>query len=221
MLALGSMLLLVLLWGPTVSAHMQGFVLYVNNTDASCDGHAPCFVTLQAAIDAANARDIVSIQAGSYAEQIVIRNKNALAEASESDRITIEADPSAPPGSVIIGHPTSDCSSGEAIRVQNSRFVTVRGLTITGAGGQEIRVMGRDKHNQAIHLERNRIFGNGVSPCNGGITVSRGNPHTAIINNLIYGNTRSGIAFLDGSGGPHFVINNTLGMVSKSPGSIR
>jgi hypothetical protein len=83
-------------------------------------------------------------------------------------------------------------------------------LTITGAGGPAIRVMGGDKQNQAIHLERNRIFGNGVSPCNGGITVGRGNPHTVIINNLIYGNSRSGMAFLDGSGGPHFVINNTI-----------
>jgi hypothetical protein len=46
--------------------------------------------------------------------------------------------------------------------VQNSRFVTLRGLTITGAGGQAIRVMEGEKHNQAIHLERNRIFGNGV-----------------------------------------------------------
>ena len=182
MLALGSMLLLVLLWGPTASAHTQGFVLYVNNTDATCDRLAPCFVTLQAAIDAAYARDTVSVQAGSYAEQNVIRNKNALAEASESDRIVIEADPSAPPGSVIIGHPTSACSSGEAVRVQNSRFVTLRGLTITGAGGQAIRVMGGEKQNQAIHLERNRLFGNGMSPCNGGITVGRGNPHTVIIN---------------------------------------
>jgi hypothetical protein len=40
------------------------------------------------------------------------RNKNVLADASASDRIIIEAAPSAPLGSVIIAHPTSDCSSG-------------------------------------------------------------------------------------------------------------
>ena len=203
-------LFLVLLWRAGAPAQMPGFVLYVNNTDATCDGHSPCFSTIQAAVDAASAGDTVSIQAGTYTEQVTIRNKNVPADASENDRIVIEAAPDAPLGSVIIARPTTSCSSGEAMRIQHSKFVTLRGLTITGAGGQAIRVMGGDKQNQAIHLERNRIFGNGVSPCHGGITVGQGNPHTLIVNNLIYGNTRSGIAFLDGSGGPHWVINNTI-----------
>jgi hypothetical protein len=42
-------LFLVLLWRAAAPAQMPGFVLYVNNTDATCDGHSPCFSTIQAA----------------------------------------------------------------------------------------------------------------------------------------------------------------------------
>src|SRR5262249_469300 len=64
--------------------------------------------------------------------------------------------------------------------------------------------------NQDIHIELNRIFGNGSSSCNGGITIARGNPGTLIVNNLLYSNGRNGIAFEDADGGPHYIINNTI-----------
>jgi parallel beta-helix repeat protein len=204
------MLCLILLWMSGASAQTPGRVLYVNNIDTLCNGQAPCFSTIQAAVTAAAAGDTVRIQPGNYAEQVSIRYKNIHADASASDRLVIEADPSVPPGSVVITPPVSSCSTGDAIRIQQSRFVTLRGLTITGAGGEAIRVVGGDKGNQAIHLERNRIFGTGVSVCDSGITVGPGNPQTLIVNNLIYGNTRSGMVFLSGSGGPHFVVNNTV-----------
>jgi hypothetical protein len=93
---------------------------------------------------------------------------------------------------------------------QQSRFVTLRGFTITGAGGTAIHLMGGNNQNEAIHLERNRIVGNGSPECSGGITVNRGNPGTLIANNLIYGNGRHGLAFLDEVGGPHYVVGNTI-----------
>jgi hypothetical protein len=70
--------------------------------------------------------------------------------------------------------------------------------------------MGGTNGNQAIHLERLRIFGNGSSECNGGITVNRDNPGTLIVNSLIYGNGRNGVTFLDADGGPHYLIGNTI-----------
>ncbi len=70
--------------------------------------------------------------------------------------------------------------------------------------------MGGNNQNQAIHIERNRIFGNGSSECNGGITIAGGNPDTLIVNNLIYGNGRNGITFIDADGGPHSLIQNTI-----------
>ena len=70
--------------------------------------------------------------------------------------------------------------------------------------------MGGNNGNQDIHIELNRIFGNGSNSCNGGITIARGNPGTLIVNNLVYSNGRNGIAFEDADGGPHYVVNNTI-----------
>lgn len=98
----------------------------------------------------------------------------------------------------------------DAIRLQQWKFITIRGLTITGAGGEAIALMGGNNQNTAIHLERNRLFGNGSGSCNGGITIARGNPGTLIVNNLIYGNGRNGITFIDADGGPHQLIENTI-----------
>jgi RHS repeat-associated protein len=70
--------------------------------------------------------------------------------------------------------------------------------------------MGGNNQNTAIHIERNRLFGNGSASCNGGITIAGGNPDTLIVNNLIYGNGRNGIATIDATGGPHAIIENTI-----------
>src|SRR5262249_59794057 len=59
-------------------------------------------------------------------------------------------------------------------------------------------------------IELNRIFGNGSSSCNGGITIARGNPGTLIVNNLLYSNGRNAITVEDADGGPHYVVNNTI-----------
>src|SRR5712692_9803717 len=82
---------------PAPSPQQIGRTLYVNRTDPGCGGHSPCFTTIQAAVNAALARDTIQIQAGTYPEKVAISGKNNSASASESDRITIEADPSALP----------------------------------------------------------------------------------------------------------------------------
>src|SRR5207249_6505780 len=130
-------------------------------------------------------------------EQVSIQRKNDSSTTTEAHRIVIAADPSAPPGSVVLDGAEAECSDGHAIRFQRSKFVTVRGLTITGAGGPAISLMGGNNQNQAIVLDRLRIFGNGSSECNGGITIARGNAGTAVVNSLIYANGRNGIATLD------------------------
>src|SRR2546422_9131002 len=73
-----------------------------------------------------------------------------------------------------------------------------------------VLLLGGPNNNQAIHLERLRIFGNGIPPCDGGITIAGGNPGTLIVNSLIYGNGRNGIATIDIAGGPHYLIGNTI-----------
>ena len=202
--------LLSLLVLPIAAKAQQPTILHVNGADPTCGGNTPCFTTIQAAVNAAQAGNIVQIQAGTYIEQVSISGKNNTAGASENDRIVIESDPALFPGSVVIDGLVNQCTNGHAFRFQQSKFITLRGLTITGAGGQAISLMGGNNQNQAIHIEQNRIFGNGSGSCDGGITIARGNPDTLIVNNLIYGNGRNGIATIDADGGPHYIINNTI-----------
>jgi len=195
---------------PSNTSVPAGSTRYVSNTDPTCGGHAPCYTTIQAAVSAALPGENILIQRGSYIEQVSIQGKNNTAAATEAARIVIQADPDAPVGSVVLRGAVATCTNGHAIRFQQSKFVTVRGLTITGSGGSAISFMGGNNQNLAIVLERLRIFGNGSSECNGGITIARGNAGTLVVNSLIYANGRNGIATLDADGGPHAVVNNTI-----------
>jgi NADH:ubiquinone oxidoreductase subunit F (NADH-binding) len=112
-------------------------------------------------VDAAQAGATIHIQAGTYQEQVNISGKNNVTGATEADRILLEADPAALVGSVILQGTVSQCTNGYAIRLQQSKFITIRGLSIHSAGGQAISLMGSNNQNTAIHIERNRIFGNG------------------------------------------------------------
>jgi hypothetical protein len=183
-------------------------IRHVNRTDTSCGGRSPCYGSIQAAVNAAQPGDTVQIQAGAYVEQVSISGKNPAAK-TEAGRIVIQADPTLPAGSVVLHGPAQQCAQGHAIRVQQSRFVTIRGLTITGAGGAGI-ALGGSGLNLAVRLERNRITGNGGAGCDGGITISGGNVGTSILNNVIVGNGRNGIATTDPDGGLHVVAQNTI-----------
>jgi hypothetical protein len=114
--ALFGVLALSLLLLPTASRLQQGHILYVNHNDPTCQGHAPCYQTVQAAMTAAVAGDTIRIQAGTYQEQVNINGKNNIAGATEADRITLEADPAGPVGSVILAGAVSQCTNGYAIR---------------------------------------------------------------------------------------------------------
>ena len=207
---LGFASLLVLQAFIPLSISAQDTTLYVNRADPTCGGHSPCFSTIQAAINAASPGNGIQIQAGTYPEQLAITGKNNFQGATEVDRIIIETDPATQPGDVILTGAPGACTENHAIRLQQSKFITIRGLTIRGTGGQAISLLGGNNQNQDIHIELNRIFANGSSSCNGGITVNRGNPGTLIVNNLIYANGRNGVSFIDADGGPHYIINNTI-----------
>ena len=200
-----------LLWASNSFSEGSGRTLYVNNKDPACGGRSPCYKTIQAAVTAAFQGDVVQVQAGTYREQLTIDGRNNFAGATETSRIIIEADPSLPPGNVTLRPPPASCLNGQAVLIRRSKFVTLRGLTITGAVGAGVVLLGGPQQNQAIHIERNRIFGNGSSNCpGGGIAVALGNPDTLILNALIYGNGGNGITFADPGGGPHWVIQNTI-----------
>jgi hypothetical protein len=194
----------------TGTASPQGRTLYVNGSDATCHGQSPCYATIQAATTAVQPGERVVIQAGTYVEQVAVTGKNAGTGASEADRIVIEADAAAAVGSVVLRGAVPQCTGGFAVRIQQSRFVTLRGLTITGAGGPAVVLLGGNNQNEAVHLERLRIVGNGSSSCDGGVTLYRGNPGTVIASSVIHGNGRNGVSLLDADGGPHYLIGNTI-----------
>ncbi|MGH7384007.1 MAG: Ig-like domain-containing protein [Candidatus Rokuibacteriota bacterium] len=181
----------------------------MSRTDSTCGGHTPCHGSIQAAVDAAQPGDTIQIQPGTYVEQVSVIAKNAGA-ATPASRIVIQADPTAPVGGVVLHGAASGCADGHAIRIRQSRFITIRGLTITGAGGAAIALAGNGGRNLAVHVERNRIMGNGGPGCDGGITIAAGNVGTLIVNNLIVANGRNGVATADGLGGPHTLVQNTI-----------
>ena len=90
-----------LLFLPQLVASQQQSILYINRTDPTCGGQTPCYTTIQDAVDAAQPGNIVRIQAGAYPEQISIE-KNKFPNATEFDRIVIEADPTLQPGQVVL-----------------------------------------------------------------------------------------------------------------------
>jgi len=183
---------------------------YVHPTDPTCGGHSPCYTTIQAAVNATTAGEHVILQAGTYHEQVNVTGKNNTPGATENDRIVIESDPAAEVGSVVLQGSVGQCTNGHAIRLQQSKFITIRALTITGSGGQAVSLLGGNNQNQDIHLERLRIFANGSGSCDGGITIARGNPATLILNSLIYANGRNGVSTVDADGGPHYLVGNTI-----------
>jgi pectin methylesterase-like acyl-CoA thioesterase len=162
--------LLPMLWLAAPSFQQAQVIRYVSNTSPTCNGQAPCYSTIQAAINAAQPGDTIRIQAGTYTEAVLIKGKNAAVGATEADRIVIEADPTAPVGSVIVGTTAATCVAGTNLQIESSQFVTIRGLTITGGKGQALTLAGgAKKKNAAIHIERNRMLGNGT--CKGGLLI--------------------------------------------------
>ena len=105
-----ALLVLPLFVASTATVSQAATILYVNTTDPTCQGHSPCYSTMQAAVDAAQAGDTIRIQAGTYQEQVNISGKNNVRGATE-------ADPSAPVGSVILQGAVSQCTNGYAIRL--------------------------------------------------------------------------------------------------------
>lgn len=208
-LGLSTLSLCFILLVQSLFSQAAGTVRYVSNTSPTCNGQSPCYATIQAAVNAAQPGDAIRIQAGEYASAVVVRGKNNTETATEADRIILEADPAAPQGSVILGTTDPKCVAGANLQIESSQFITIRGLTIAGGKRQALTLAGGPKKsNAAIHIERNRILGNGT--CKGGLFIGKDNGMTLVANNLIYGNSQYGVNVQQGGGGPHYLIGNAI-----------
>lgn len=185
--------------------------LFVDAADPFCGDRAPCFASIQEAIDAADPGDRIRIRSGTYAERLRIRDLNDSDAADEADRIVIERAADAPPDSVVLdGSGFRQRCRSAAIEVSRSRFVTIRGLVVTGFGGPAVRMRGGRRASVGVQIEGNRIVDNGVrEPCDGGVVIDRGNRDTEVVNNLIHANRGNGIE-LRGAGGPQYLVHNTV-----------
>src|SRR3989442_9861399 len=103
---------LALLVVPALFSQQAAIARYVSNTAPTCQGHLPCYSTIQAAVNAVQRGDTILIQAGTYQEQVVIKGKNNFVGAGEADRILIEADPAAPLDSVLLRGASQQCEDG-------------------------------------------------------------------------------------------------------------
>ncbi len=190
------------------AAEAAGDTLWVDAA-GGCGGATPCFSTIQSAIDAAGPGQTVRVLAGAYVEQLRISLKNQGGLATESDRITIEADPAAGVGDVVLRGAQGRCQRGPAVVFERASFVTLRGFRIEGAGKRGVALRGGSRGGTGIHLERNRIHVGSPRECLGGIDVGRGNPGTVIANNVLSGVRRQALRFRNKSGRA-YVVGNTF-----------
>lgn len=101
---------------------------YVNNADASCGGHSPCYTTIQAAVKAAVAGDDLRIQFGTgvYDEQVTTQSSG-----TSSSPITIESDNSSNQPSLRY---TGNGSLNGMFTIANHNYWTIQNLTFDGTG---------------------------------------------------------------------------------------
>src|SRR5258707_14003917 len=109
-------------------------IRHVDRSDATCGGRAPCYGSIQAAVDAAQPGDTVQVRAGTYVEQVSITGKNAGAW-SEASRIVVQADPAVPAGSVVLPGAVAQGAQGRPIPPPAAALLSHRGLTTPGPGG--------------------------------------------------------------------------------------
>ena len=180
--------------------------LYVatSGNDSGAGSSSSPFQTIQKAVNSAKAGDTVIVRAGTYNQGV---NMNGLAGGTASNPITVEADPSASPGSVIVTH-IANASSGAnydaaAFNVESTGSWVIEGFTINGDGSmQKAGIRDATSNND-------QIIDNVVNHCFTGIFVS-GATSTVIQGNTCENSTdQHGIYISLNTNGTQ-VIGNTL-----------
>jgi len=147
------------------------------------------YATIQAAVNASRAGDVIEVSPGTYPERVSVNNRDSLILRTTGaiDQVTVRG-----------------------FLLQQSSAITIKGFVVDATGTTEhgIVLMGGNNQNADVTIEACEIKNAGNDQS--GIFVARGNPHTRIVNNRIHDNGRNGIVIIDATGGPHYVINNTI-----------
>jgi hypothetical protein len=143
-----------------------------------CEGHCR-FATIQSGIDAAHSGDTVHVAAGTYFENVVIRNKG----------LTLLGDDEV--STVIDGQFRAPVITLGAIGDNPTKTVTIRGFTITHGSGDEgggIFVLGA-----VLDLQFSTVIANKASQNGGGIALEiPGAPVSKISHSVIAKNSAAG-----------------------------
>lgn len=149
-------------------------------------GAGQTYTTIQSAVDAATAGDIVSVSEGTYAENVVIK-KNDIAIIGKNKEKTI----------------IDSKKIGSGIRIDQANNVKISGFTIQNSGGS-----GKEDGGVTIYAARNNMVANSIFTNNvAGISIYSSSSNNIIAGNDIKANGNNGI-FIFSSGGNKIYNNN-------------
>lgn len=172
----------------------------------------PC-ATIQAAVEAAAAGDTVSIAAGTYTEQVAI-DKDLTLTGAGAGETTIQS-----PASLETSFTVSSTDRNAVVAVTDGANVTIRGLTVDGAGQGNSNhfFIGIGIHNASARVDSVTVAGVSNSPLSGvqsGVAIYAYNDDSSqravsIENSTLTGYQKNGIV-LSGAGLTADVHNNTI-----------
>ncbi len=177
------------------------YVATSGNDSAGGSSSSP-WQSLQKAVDSVSAGDTIIVRAGTYN---VGANMFGLTGGTATNPITIEADPSASPGSVIVTHCANVGTNADdaAFNVESTGTWVVKGFTINSDGSMQkagIRI---------ANSNNSEIIGNTVNHAFIGIFVSNAN-NTFVQNNLCENSTDQHGIYISDNTDDTIVQGNTL-----------
>ncbi len=160
-------------------------------------GQGQTYSTIQSAIDASEAGDLISVSEGTYYENVIL-SKGSIAIIGKNKEKTI-----------IDGKKT-----GSVIRIETDD-VTISGFTIQNNGGSGKNDGGISLYNANNNMIANSIFSNNTA----GITISSSSNNNVIAGNIIRSNFREGIKLsscLDNKIYDNQIEKNQIGIYADS-----
>ncbi len=166
-------------------------VILLSSGSAGADtlyvGQGKTYTTIQAAVDSANTGDVISVDEGTYAENVVVKD-NGISITGKSKEKTI-----------IDGGKT-----GSVIKIDAANNVKISGFTIQNSGGS-----GQDDAGISLYRANNNFIGNLILLNNAvGISIYQGSNNNVVSGNEIRSSGNRGIFIF--SSNDNKIYNNNI-----------